>query len=267
MKMPYLRQGVSILQPAGEDILFIIKKYAIMPSQINLQITGRVQNMVFYKRGDKYYARSVPGRIRQTKATKKCATEFGKASGAGKMLRQQLLPVIPFPADNKMQTRLVSGLLSWLRSGFDPEQPCDPVPFLNDFRFTECDTVAERWRVSLEVTKTADGMLQMKIPAFVPAKNILAPAGTVSVKCHIATGGYDLKQGGATGGFSTSLNFNYNDEPMPQQILLLPTPTPSGSLIVTAVFLEYYFNKNGHLQKSMNKAFMPAGIVKAMYLI
>jgi hypothetical protein len=140
------------------------------------------------------------------------------------------------------------------------------VPFLNDFSFTEGDPIAERWSVSLEVTKTADGMLQMKIPAFVPAKNIRAPAGTVSVKCHIATGGYDLKNGRGTGGFSTSLNFNYNDEPVAEQIISLPTPTPSQTLIVTGVFLEYYFNKNGHLLKSKNKAFMPAGMAKAMYL-
>ena len=126
-----------------------------MPSQINLQITGRIQNIVFYKHGDKYYARSVPGRIRQTKATKKRATEFGKASRAGRTLRQQLLPAIPFPADNKMQTRLVSDLFSWLRSGFNPEQPCDPVPLLNNFSFTEGNTITERWRVSLEITKAA----------------------------------------------------------------------------------------------------------------
>ena len=122
-----------------------------MPSQINLQITGKIGNIIFYKRGDKYYARSVAGHTRQTKATKKRATEFGKASRAGKILRQQLLPVIPFPADKKMQTRLVSDLFSWLRSGFDPGQPCDPVLFLNNFRFTESDTIAERWRVSLDV--------------------------------------------------------------------------------------------------------------------
>lgn len=249
-----------------KEALIIIIKSIIMPSQLNLQITGRIQNIVFYKRGDKYYARSVSGGIKQTKATKKRATEFGKASRAGKIVRQQLLPVIPFPADNKMQTRLVSELLSWFRSGFDPGQPSDPVLFLNDFRFTESDTVAERWRVSLEITKTSDNMLQMRIPAFVAVKNIVAPAGTVSVKCNIATGGYDLKHGGVTGGFSTSLHFNYNEEPVPEQIISLPTPTPSGSLIVTGVSLEYYFTKNGHLQKSMNKAFMPAGIVKAMYL-
>jgi hypothetical protein len=146
-----------------------------MPSQINLQITGRIQNIVFYKRGDKYYARFVSDGIRQTKATKKRATEFGKASRAGKILRQQHLPVIPFPADNKMQTRLVSDLFQWLRSGLDPEQPCDPAPFLDGFSFTEGSTIQERWRVSLEVTKTADNLLQIKILAFVPSKDISAP--------------------------------------------------------------------------------------------
>ena len=236
-----------------------------MPSQINLQITGRIQNIVFYKRGDKYYARSVSGNIRQTKATKKRATEFGKASRAGKILRQQLLPVIPFPADNKMQTRLVSHLFKWLRTRFNEVEHPDPAPFLDDFSFTESGTVKERWRVGLEVTKTEGDMLQIKIPAFVPAKNIVAPAGTVLVKCNISTAGCHIKHEGPTGGFSTSLTFNYDEETVAEQTISLPTPIASESLIVTAVSLEYYFNKNGHLQRSVNRAFMPANVVSVMY--
>lgn len=54
-----------------------------MASQKQLQITGRIGNVVFYKRGDNYYARSVPAKVKQTEATKKSATLFGKAS-AGK---------------------------------------------------------------------------------------------------------------------------------------------------------------------------------------
>lgn len=238
-----------------------------MPSQINVQMTGRIQNIIFYKLGDKYYARTVPSKVKQTKATKKRASEFGVASRAGAILRQQLLPVIPFPADNKMQTRLVSCLFGWLRSEFDPNQSCDPVPFIDNFCFTEGGSIKERWQVSLEVSKTAEGMLQIKIPGFVPAQNISAPAGTVSVKCHIATAGCNLKNMSATGGYTTTLNFHYNDQPVPEQIISLPTPTPSETLIVTGVSLEYYFNKIGHLQKSTNKAFMPAEIVKAMYLV
>src|SRR5574338_763320 len=123
--------------PGIKGSLTIIIKSIIMPSQINLQITGRIQNIVFYKRGDKYYARSVPGRIRQTKATKKRATEFGRASRAGKVLRQQLLPVIPFPADNKMQTRLVSAIFKYLQSP-QAEAPgsSSDLPFITGFQFT-----------------------------------------------------------------------------------------------------------------------------------
>ncbi len=236
-----------------------------MPSQINVQITGRIQNIVFYKRGDKYYARSVPGKVKQTKATKKRATEFGTASRMGKCLRQQLLPVIPFPADNNMQTRLVSTLFQWLRSGYNRAQCCDPVPFVSSFQFTEGYTIKERWRVSLQVTRPEVDMLQLTIPAFVPVKSISAPAGTVFVKCIIAAAGCHANNGMATGGFSTSLDFNYNEEEVPEQVVCLPIPTPAESLAVTAILLEYYSVKNGHLQKMTNKAFMPAGMVNAKY--
>ncbi len=236
-----------------------------MPSQINVQITGKIQNLVFYKRGDKYYARSVPGKVKQTKATKKRATEFGTASRMGKCLRQQLFPVIPFPADNSMQTRLVSALFQWLRSGYDPAQPCDPVPFVNSFQFTERYSLTERWRVALQVTNPEPDLLELRIPAFAPVKSISAPAGTVFVKCIIAAAACDVKNGIATGGFSTSLEFNYNEEEVPEQMVSLPLPTPAGSLAVTAILLEYYSAKNGQPQKIANKAFMPAGMVNAKY--
>ena len=121
-----------------------------MPSQINVQLTGRIKNLICYKVGDKYYTRTAPGKVKQTKATKKRATEFGKASGMGKCMRQQLLPVIPFPADNKMQTRLVSVLFQWLRAGYDPGQPCNDVSFIKDFQFTEGYSIKERWMIPLQ---------------------------------------------------------------------------------------------------------------------
>ena len=236
-----------------------------MPSQINVQLTGRIQNLICYKVGDKYYARTAPGKVKQTKATKKRATEFGKASGVGKCLRQQLLPVIPFPADNKMQTRLVSVLFQWLRAGYDPGQPCNDVPFIKDFQFTEGYSITERWMIPLQVTNPEPDLLELKIPVFVPAKSISAPAGTVSVKCNIAVGGCNVESGVATGGTSTSILYDYNEAIVPEQIVSLPVPTSAGSLIATAISFEYNFVKNGCLEKSRNKAFMPSGVVSAMY--
>ena len=43
-----------------------------MPSQINVQLTGHIA-----KEGDKYHIRTAPGKLNQTKATKKRAGEFG----------------------------------------------------------------------------------------------------------------------------------------------------------------------------------------------
>jgi hypothetical protein len=238
-----------------------------MASQINVQITGKIQNLVFYKLGDKYYARSIPWKVKQTKATKKRATEFGKASRAGKCLRQQLMPCIPFPADNNMQTRLVSAIFQWLRSAsYQASAPCDPVPFVSKFPFTEGYSVRERWKVPLEITPILPGSLEMKIPAFIPVRSISAPANTVSVECRISAGGCHIEKGMATGGFSTTLRFDYNDVEVPAQTIVMPLPTPQGSLMVTAVSLVYCYIKNGQLQKTANKAFMPANVIRAMYL-
>lgn len=236
-----------------------------MPSQIDVQLTGRIQNLIFYKRGDKYYVRTVPVKVKQTKATKKRATEFGKASRIGKGLRQQLLPAIPFPADNKMQTRLVSALFQWLRSGYDAAQPGDEVPFVNNFPFTEGYSVRERWNVALKVTKPEEGLLQVTIPAFVPVKSISAPAGTVAVKCNIAATACTVANGITAGGTCTSLHFDFNEVEVPERVVSLPLPTSTGNLVVTAISLEYHFLKNGYVQKTANKVFMPAGVVSAMY--
>lgn len=237
-----------------------------MPSQVNVQITGRIQNLVFYKMGGKYYARTIPARVKQTKATKKRATEFGKASRTGKAIRQQLFPVIPFPSDNKMQTRLVSALFQWLRSdSYDPKEPCDQVPSVSAFQFTEGSTIKERWRVPLKITVYEPGMLKLRIPAFVPVKSITAPSNTLFVKCNLAAAGCNVEKGIATGSFCTSLDFNYDHKEVAEQTISLHLPTPQGSLIVAALSLEYNFVKNGYLQKTMNTAFMPAEVVYAMY--
>ena len=236
-----------------------------MASQKQLQITGKIGNIIFYKRGDNYYARSVPVKVKQTKATKKCSTLFGKASAAGKCLRQQLLPCLPFPRDVNMQVKLVSAISAWLRSGNDPPQPGDEVPFVNNFQFTEGSSVRERWKVALQVTKVDEGGLRLTIPSFVPAASMSAPAGTVAVKCNIAATACNVENGITVSGFATSLQFDWNDKEVPEHVVSLPLSVSPGNLVVTAVYLEYFSVKNGLMQKIAKKAFMPAGVVSAMY--
>jgi hypothetical protein len=43
-------------------------------------------------------------------------------------------------------------------------------------------------------------------------------------------------------------------------------PAPKGALIVTAMSLEYTLCKNGLLEKSTDKKFMPAGVAGVLYV-
>jgi hypothetical protein len=237
-----------------------------MPQKLTVQLTGRINNLIFYKLGDKDCVRTVPQRVKQTKATKASGKLFGIAARAGKAIRQQVLPVIPFPADNKMQTRLVSAIYQYLKS---PEGAAtasnNELPFIIDYTFTEGYTLAERWQVKLTVTEINEGIFELSIPAFIPAKSISAPAGTVSVTCNIAIAGFTRATGIAAGGFSTSLHFDHNEIEVPAQVVALPIPRSGGSVIVTAASFEYNTIKNGIPGKMKNKAFMPSDIISAVY--
>ncbi len=61
------------------------------------------------------------------------------------------------------------------------------------------------------------------------------------------------------------MHFDYNLAEVPAQLVSLPVAMPPGSVIVTAISLEYNTIKNGRIEKIKNKAFMPAAIVSAVY--
>jgi hypothetical protein len=163
-----------------------------------------------------------------------------------------------------MQTRLVSALFAWLRA-YDPASPSGDVTFISRYQFMEGSALQERWRADLEVTNPEPGRLELKIPAFVPTKKISAPAGTVTVKCVIAVAGCNIERGAATGGTSTIISYDYNNIEVAEQIVSLAVPTSAGSLVVTALSLEFLFNKSGLIQKTRNKVFMPSGVISAKY--
>lgn len=123
-----------------------------MAKQLATFISGKIGNVVFYKRGDLYFARSVPGKVKQTDNTKKRSTNFGVASRAGKALRSLLLPVLPFPKDKIMQGRFSGAISKWLQTNNAAAvQPVDDVPFLQNFNFNEATSFGERCRVPLVV--------------------------------------------------------------------------------------------------------------------
>ena len=110
-------------------------------------ITGTIDNVVFYKLGDAYVARSLPNEVKQSAATKQRSKNFGIAASAGRTLRQSLAPSLPFPKDKNMQSRFSGAIARWLQqSNVDALSPANDLPYINGFDFNEATSIAERWK-------------------------------------------------------------------------------------------------------------------------
>jgi hypothetical protein len=65
-----------------------------MAGQIDMEITGTIENIIFYKSRGDFLMRTLP---MQTAATRKASKNFGYASSKAKLLRQLLYPLLPLP--------------------------------------------------------------------------------------------------------------------------------------------------------------------------
>jgi len=216
----------------------------------------------------KKYVRSVPSRVRQTKATKARAGEFGRASGLGKVIRGQLESVIPAPKDNNMQTRLVTSIYRWLLDWKDQNESKKVQPWsLVGFQFhLQSNRLAVRWKTRLDIRIDKPGQVQILIPSFVPTEAIMAPKDTVSVVCRIATCVSDTGRKFPLGSDDKELVFEYGKKPVPAKTIAFDLLTPSGSLVLTGVSLEYRVSVNGYVSATKNKNYMPSEIVDAKYV-
>jgi hypothetical protein len=245
-----------------ENSFFKTKSNAMAIADVGF--SGRIANLIYYKMRGKTYVRVAPSRVRQTKATKAKATVFGRASGMGKSIREQLFPVIPFPSDHKMQIRLVSAVVQWLNMG---GAKATDLSIIKEFDFIEkYRKVRNRWKASIKISIPSPGLVEIKIPALLPEEAIESPTGAVSVVCRIATGVCDVETGSALGSSSAELIFEYNNTKVDAQTISMKLPTPKGSLIVTGMSLTYKIHKRGYEVDYSVKSFMPAGIVDAKYV-
>ena len=240
-----------------------------MALQKEIFVSGKIGNVVFYKMRGKFFSRSAPEKVMQTPAMKVHANTFGRASGIGRVIRQQLLTIIPFPKDSSMQIRLVSPILAWLKeSGESASLRVQKVSQIERFQFTlGTPDFITRWKTGLEINRTENDLLEIKIPAFIPIEMVTAPNNTISVKLKIAAGAIDPDSGEPSGKGSTDLLFNYDNTPVAEQTIFLNLKMPVGSLVITGACLEYSVMEKNNPVLNTNKSFMPAAIVKAMYIV
>ena len=71
-----------------------------------LTFTGRLGDLIGYRRNDGYFIRSTPQAVRQTAATRRAARRFGEASKNGRLVRSAFAPALNIPCDGGHVNRL-----------------------------------------------------------------------------------------------------------------------------------------------------------------
>lgn len=234
-----------------------------MALQVENFVSGRIGNIVFYKRAGVWIARAAAGKVKQSPATKSWSNIFGKASTAGKSLRMLLRDILPDEQDKEMQNDFsgaIARVMKLLQAG--GMQPLWPIPELNTHNFNKKTGVRERFRVAIGVTKLSDHLLEIHIPAFTPSRSIGAPAHTERVDIHICAASCKLPGGQGQGRAGYSLSVPYDDQPIKEQFIQLAVDCPTGSLLLTGIRMRYILP--GEKQVT-NEAFKPSSIVDAAF--
>jgi hypothetical protein len=234
-----------------------------MALQVENFLSGRIGNIVFYKRAGKWIARAAAGKVKQSKATKSWSNIFGKASTAGKSLRVLLRDILPDKQDKEMQNDF-SGAIARCMKLLEANgmQPLWPIPELGEHDFNKKTGVRERFRVAIKVSKLSDNLLQIYIPSFTPSRSIAAPAHTKRVDVHICTASCKLPGGQSQGSAGYSLPVPYDDQPISEQFIQLSVDCTPGSLLLTGIRMRYILAGE---QQVLKDAFTPSSIVDAAF--
>lgn len=75
------------------------------------QFTGKLGNVIGYRRNGNYFVRSMPVTVQQTSATRQASRNFGIASRKAKLIRQAIMPMLDLNCDGSLVNRLNKTLI------------------------------------------------------------------------------------------------------------------------------------------------------------
>jgi hypothetical protein len=237
-----------------------------MGRQTNIKIVGTHGGTIYYKMYDDFFMRSRPKKNKQTSKTKQAAACFGLAQGAAGIMRSAFAGLMERYTIFDNKNNLAQPINEWiLGDGLNADFEINNIPGLTGYEFNSCSLLSERLKISLAVARTADGSLQLTIPAFNPVEKIAAPADTIQVTLHIAAAGCNVKGKQLTGMYSTKLIFDYRNKLIPAKQLSLPVSTEAGNLTVIYATTRYSISKRNQKKIIAEKAWLPGAIISAMY--
>ncbi len=199
--------------------------------------TGKVGGLIGYKRNGKYFLRSVPGKVRQSKATKRAAKRFGAASRKGALIRSALATELDILCDGAHVNQLNKTILHAGR---------DNHAGLTGFRFNKHKRVRDFFSTELEFTP--DGILH------IPAQQICAKEGAVRMEVKLIGTRIDFTTGKVTGSDASAMYIDLEGAFTPFTGADMSIEVPGKGTLLVTVRVRLFFESGLSLGRRNNAA-------------
>lgn len=229
-----------------------------MARQQTIFVSGKLENIIFYNFRGRPCARTMPVRVRQTKATKNSAALFGLAARTGRLIREGLSLLYHDLADPTIMQRLNSAMIKCLKTYDIPTtEPLENLSFLTGFVFHDNTTFYSRFKKKLQLALNHQGVV-VTIPKLNPVKEISAPAHTKTVILKLGLVACRLDKTASANQIHREITIPHSDINRPLQTVELSLPVTKNQLVVVAAALRYI--KTTNLQAD-EKRWMPVEVV------
>jgi hypothetical protein len=206
------------------------------------KFTGRLDNVIGYRRNGKYFFRSMPQKVRQTSATRQASRQFGIASRKGKLIRRAFTPYLDMRYDGSLVNRLNKLLIQSGR---------DNIQALRRFRFNR-HTGIEKMFV-LPPVFTASGALH------IPAQELLRQGNNTHLEVRLIAVRINFAEQRITNADASTAIIDLREESF--NGMALSVPVEGDGTLMVVLQCRACTLCNGELCRSGDRRYMAADMI------
>ena len=222
-------------------------------------------NLIFYNYRGKPAVRTMPKKVKQSRATKDSAKLFGRAARLARSIREGLFLLYSDVSDRLMMNRLNAAVFQCLKDGpAGGEDFAADLPFLKGFQMNQERELSEFMKKAVKSSFDEAGNLVLSIASLNPQKDLSVPAGTQTVMLRIGACSVSWNDPTVYDHHTIEINIPYSDSSRAREEMVLPLKLKKNRLVTIGVALRYSNSKQvpSIIDK---KKWMPVGIVGAMW--
>ncbi|HEY1166181.1 MAG TPA: hypothetical protein VGE90_13465 [Chitinophaga sp.] len=207
------------------------------------KFTGRLDNVIGYRRNGKYFFRSMPDNVQQTAATKRAARRFGIASRKGKLIRTAFRPHLGIRYDGTLVNRLNKLFIKAGRDNF---------PDFQGFHFNR--------HTGLEKLFTIPPIFTVNGTLHIPAQELEPQGANTHLEIRLIAVRLDFRTHRVLSSESSSAIIDL-DESIPFNGLALSVPTEGEGVLMVTLQCRACKATNGILYPSNDRRYIAADVI------